>query len=131
MVYWRFYDFIVRIDRTGLEEWIHTLPRKVRKYVSEEVETRLEYLAHVEEWDRPDTGQLANGLIEIRIKLLRTQYRPICFYGPDRGEVSLLTGAIEKDRALIPPSAVSKATDRKNLILSDRRHVREHIIGKT
>lgn len=54
-----------------------------------------------------------DGLLELRRESGNVQFRPICCYGPERGEVALLVGAVEKGGKFVPASACSTAQDRK------------------
>ena len=129
MVYWTFLDFVDG-QRNGIQEWIEGLNRGVRKAVKAELNARLPLLAKCSKLDRPDTGQLRGkkyaGLFEIVMKVGGVQYRPLWCYGPQRGEVTLLTGAIEKGGRM-PNADCDRALRRMGIVHSgDRRYVCEH-----
>jgi hypothetical protein len=127
MAIWTFCEFVDAHDRSGFDEWIDSLPIGVRKKVRVEVNALLQYLALCEAFVFPYARKLhgAQGLWEIRIKVDRTQYRPLGFHGPMQHEATILTGAVEKGGKLKPASAIDTAIGRMNLAKSDRSFIRE------
>lgn len=125
MAYWTFYEFVSESGRGGFDEWIDDLPSKVQQKVRLAAFGRIRRLANSLKLDRPDTGQLEDGLWEIRLKVDNVHYRPICFYGPEQTEITILTGATEKDRTRRPPTADKVAKGRMDLVKRDRSYIRE------
>ncbi|MCL4553072.1 MAG: type II toxin-antitoxin system RelE/ParE family toxin [Candidatus Marsarchaeota archaeon] len=129
MAYWTFFDFVDERGRNGVQEWIADLNRGVRQAVKAELNSRIVLLENLQKLDRPDTGQLRGkrnaGLFEIILKLNQVEYRPLWCYGPEAGEVVILTGTIEKGGKMPPPD-LDRARRRKFLVMSDRSYMREH-----
>ena len=87
-------------------DWIATQPAGTRQRLKSALDTTLMILEGIRNLDRPLVGQLrgkpCKGLFEIKLKVDQTHFRPIGCYGPTDREFTLLAGAIEKDRKLIP-----------------------------
>jgi hypothetical protein len=66
------------------------------------------------------------GIVEIRIRWMNTQYRLLGFRGPDEREFSLLVPTIEQDDEFVPPTAPGIAITRMNVVIADRRRIIEH-----
>lgn len=64
-------------------------------------------------------------LFELRIPYNKVQYRPLGCYGPDQREFTILIGAIERN-SRIPQATLQVAMSRMQLVLNDRRWVREY-----
>jgi hypothetical protein len=119
---WRFLDF-----KTDSQN-------EIRKWAIEEgpaLRARLNALIrHLETLDRnlvraDNVGQLrkpgpchGHGFIELIITIGRNQYRPIGWYGPNTGDITLLVGAKEKGHDFEPRNACVQAVNRKNLVLT-------------
>ena len=65
------------------------------------------------------------GLGEVRLKLDQVNYRIISFFGPDRGEFTMLLVAVEKDWKLTPKDAQKIAKRRRDEVMNDRERARE------
>lgn len=65
------------------------------------------------------------GLGEVRLKLDRVNYRIISFFGPEKGEFTMLLVAVEKDWKLTPKDAHDIAKRRRDEIINDRERARE------
>jgi hypothetical protein len=109
-----------------LQEWYE----QQEDAVCAEFDTSLEYLRDLppERWDWPFVGILRReclGLIEIRFKASKVQYRPLGCYGPLRYEFTILFFAVEKGRKLKPPTACATALVRKVQVLQNRGSSRE------
>jgi hypothetical protein len=75
-----------------------------------------------QEWREPYTKQLegaCDGLLEIRFKADRVQYRPLGFYGPQRMEFTITLIAREIGDRFEPNDACEKALARKSDVLRD------------
>lgn len=120
---WVFKDFLSNRGDKEVRLWLDGLPKKARI----KIEKRLQYLSQVKklssepQYMKPYKGY--DDIFEIRIVCDGTQYRPLCCYGPEPEEVTLLIGAVEKDWALEPAKAADVAVARKNLILSGKGKV--------
>ena len=120
MKYRTFLDYIEPTGRNVIEEWLHGLPMEARLAIN----TRIQYLEVAEKLGRPYTAMLhgkCEGLFELRITHSKIQYRPLACYGPEKGQVTLLVGAIEKGDRLEPISACATALQRKANITESGR----------
>lgn len=108
-----FFDFVSTRGENVIESWLlNDIPKNARAAI----EAQLGFLRTVPTFQRPAAGDMkgreCRGLIEIRVKEDRQQYRVLACYGPGRGEVTLLVGAREKDRKLEPRDACATARRR-------------------
>lgn len=128
MRYWTFFDFVDERGQNAVRAWIESLGPSVRKAVKAQLNARLQYLETCSQLERPYVAALTgySGILEIRLKVERVQYRPLCCHGPAVREITILTGAIEKDDTLLPLSACDTALARRSLIMLERRYVSEH-----
>ena len=76
-----------------------------------------------QKWMSSYTGYVK--LFELRIPHNKVQYRPLGCYGPAQREFTILIGAIERN-SRIPKSTLNVAMSRMQLVLNDRRWVREY-----
>ncbi len=127
------YDYVEDVGggrvRNTIAEWMDSIgvrPKAkinaILKNLSETPQT---------EWHRSRAAEKLKGqgdLWEIKAFASDIQWRPIGFFGPDRGTFTLLVGAIEKDRRLLPPTVLATAQARKASVLADpKRHRRHHV----
>jgi hypothetical protein len=122
-----FYDFINARGENVIESWLlNDIPKDARA----EIEVQLFLLRNVQTLQRPAAGDMkgreCRGLIEIRVRHNRQQYRLLAYYGPQRGQVTLLIGAREKGNKLEPREACSIARRRISDIQEGRGTIREH-----
>src|SRR5687767_12679186 len=122
-----FYDFVNARGENVIEAWmLHNIPPAARA----EIEVQLALLRNVQTLTRPAAGFLTEGecrgLIEVRVKENRQQYRILGYHGPGRGQVTLLVGAREKDKRLEPREACSIAHSRIKALATGRGTIREH-----
>ncbi len=104
--------------------WLNGLPRPAKVKIN----TRIAFLETVEQLEMPDAKQLkgnCDGLVELRVQSGNVQYRPLCCYGPKRGQVTILVGAIERGNKLVPNSACATALMRKAEI-GEKERTRDH-----
>lgn len=98
---WKFYDYRSDTGKNLFQEWLHSIPIEGRAAVNDLIDHLTKSTA--DSLSRPDVGQLRHeckGLIELVVKLPTMQVRPIGMYGTGRKEITLLTGALEKDNQL-------------------------------
>src|ERR1039457_573214 len=99
---WTFYDFLDgRYERNLIREWLDSLPVKV----SAKIDARIFFMRAMRSWPPQYVSAFVgwSGIYELRITSFGSQYRPIFFYGPDRGDVTLVHAAIEKDWPVLRP----------------------------
>lgn len=122
-----FYDFVSARGENVIDAWLRNdIPEDARA----EIEVQLTLLRDVRTLARPAAGDMktreCRGLIEIRVKENRQQYRLLAYYGPGRAQVTLLIGAREKGGNLEPRDACSTALGRIKQIETGRGSIREH-----
>lgn len=74
------------------------------------------------EWREPHTKKLSgecDGLVEIRFEADKVQQRPIGYYGPARGQFTILIWATEKNGRFEPRTACSIAQRRRGEVDAD------------
>jgi hypothetical protein len=125
MALWIFKCFLSEHGRDVIDEWYRGLsPRAQRKF-----DTILEYLRDTPhtQWSPHLVFPLADsdGIYEIRFKVRNVLYRPLEFFGPDRGEFTLLIPAREQGNDFVPRNAKALAEERKHIVLMDRRRAHE------
>lgn len=104
--------------------WLNEIPKPVKAKINALIR-RLEI---VERLDVPEVRMLhgeCDGLMELRRTAGNLQYRPICCYGPGRGEVTLLAGATERGGRFVPSSMCETARARRARLTEEGR-TREH-----
>ena len=67
-------------------------------------------------------------IFELRIVSAGSQYRPLFFYGPSQGEVTLVHGTTEKGK--IPRRVFEYADGNRRIVLADRNRIAEHDFRK-
>jgi hypothetical protein len=108
----KFKDYVDPDGENVVLRWLNGLPKAAKVKIN----TRIEFLETVEQLEMPDARQLTgicDGLVELRVRSGNVQYRPLCYYGPKRREVTILAGAIEKGSKFEPSSACDTALMRK------------------
>lgn len=110
--YRTFKDFVDPDGENVILAWLNALPKAAKAKIN----ALLRRLEVVRSLEMPEARMLhgeCDGLLELRRESGNVQFRPICCYGPERGEVALLIGAVEKGGKFVPASACSTAQDRK------------------
>ena len=120
-------EFVAGSGRGVMSEWYEYLPLEAQRTF----EDRLNYLANspMSSWVRPmyAPAKKGSGLGKIRFKADRIEYRPLGFFGPGGQQFTLLIGAQERDRKLIPRDAVKQAMRRRDLIIADGSCIHEYV----
>lgn len=125
MAVWTFLDFVDERGLNVIHRWIEGLPKTAKV----KIQTQIPILAAMEQLRFPYTTMLegeCDGLMEIRFRVRNVQYRPLAYYGPQQGEVTILTGATEVGDRIEPPGICATALNRKALVDQDRRYVCPH-----
>lgn len=124
---WIFKDYVDSGGENVVRSWLDRQPKAAKAKINALIR-RLE----VVDWlDMPEVRMLqgeCDGLMELRTQAGNVQYRPLCCYGPQRREVIILIGAIEKGRKFVPPSACRTAQERKAQ-LAERGCTCDHDFG--
>ena len=120
---WKFYDFLDSRGNNLIREWLDSLPAKA----SAKIDARIAMMSAVRGvWPEQYVSALVGWpeIFELRIVSAGAQYRPICFYGPRRGEVTLVYGAIEK--GTLPRGTLNNAYKNREIVMDDRTRITEH-----
>lgn len=127
MANWTFLNYIGSDGTNYFRAWLDSLSLRVRMKIN----TRIQYLAQLpgnslpSQYTRKLTG--TDGLYEIRVTHENKQWRPIFCYGPNRGQITILAGAVERGSEFEPKTVLKTASQRKKHIAVEGR-TREHSI---
>jgi hypothetical protein len=124
---WLFFDYIDERGTNPIEAWLmdkRAVPVKARA----KIQRVLLQLAGTALWTRPYASNLDGyeGIVEIRIRCMNTQYRLLGFRGPDERQFSLLVPAIEQGDEFVPRNAPGIARTRMTVVNADRSRISEH-----
>lgn len=124
---WRFMDYYSEAGTNLIEKWYGRLPEDAQA----EFDILLDYLSITHSWtDLKQVKALTgkhSGLIELRFSSANVQYRPVGFFGPEKGEFTLVLGCQKKQAVYDPPDAFDTAADRKRLYFNiGRGSIHEH-----
>lgn len=123
---WTFYDFLdSRFENNEIRQWMDSLQVKA----AAKIDVRILFMRSVRVWPEQYVSALKGWpyLVELRIVSAGSQYRPIGFYGPQRGEFTLVLGAIEKGK--LPRRVLQHADSNRQLVIADRRRICEHVFA--
>ena len=120
MNYWTIKVFSREGKTRITDKWLESLPLGAQI----EINIRLRYLQAIKLWGRPYSAKLKGfpHIHEIIIKWKGNQYRPLGFFGRNKGEFTLLVGSVEKDSNFEPKNAPAIAEDRIKLVLGDEKY---------
>ena len=127
---WPIYSFVTHRGENIIREWL-----KKERVPKTQIAI---FQAKIDLYERagPDLspgfieGPVAKNIYKMKIKGHKghVQLRPMVCYGPFIDtEVTMLTGAIEKDFKLIPPNCKAEAQENREIVINDRtrrRHER-------
>ena len=121
---WTFLDYVDSDGSNQIEAWLDSLPKPARTPVRARL-TGILIMHSVQEQLRPPTFDPLPGrrMFKITFEKRRVAYRVFACYGPERKEVTLLAGAVERNNQYRPPGVFDTAARRRDEILSDRRRV--------
>ncbi|HUP45422.1 MAG TPA: type II toxin-antitoxin system RelE/ParE family toxin [Thermoanaerobaculia bacterium] len=124
MANWTFFDYVSERGVNEIDAWLDSLPPKA----AAKVEWLVSNLRGVPRLTRPYVGTRAKypSLYELVVDAGGRALRPLCCYGPDLRQVTILIGAEEKDGELIPKHVERTAEQRRLIILADRTRVIPH-----
>jgi hypothetical protein len=116
-LYRTFADFLRPDGENVVRTWLDGLPPLAKI----EINARLTYLQGLRVLGRPYTAVLKgdlDGLIEVRVKSNRVQYRLFGCYVPGKPVIALLVGATKRSsKTFNPPSAGDTAQQRRKIVL--------------
>lgn len=121
---WLFFDFVTERRENDIHRWLNS--SQVTKAAKVKINARIaalqgfplmpeQYISAYETWP---------GLVELKIVCDGAQYRPLGFYGPARGQFTLLVGGIEKGR--IPRRLLEVANERRKVVMANAGRVVPH-----
>jgi len=121
---WTFFDFFTERGENDIHRWLKSpeVPKAAKAKINARIIALQGFPLFPEQYISSYTGW--PGLLELRIVSNGVQYRPLGYYGPDRGQFSILVGGIEKGR--IPRRLLEVADERRKIVDSDPRRVRRH-----
>jgi len=130
---WELYDYVDHRGRNVIAEWIDSLQQRDQALMDE----KLLVLEEIGPDQALQTRLLAGPLRNSRRKITSiykihakgtVQLRPMLCKGPINNDVelTLLVGAIEKGRELVPANAVDTAEDRRGEILQNPNRREKH-----
>ncbi len=125
--YRTFKDYVAPDGENVVHSWLNGLPKPAKVKIN----ALLRRLEVVERLEMPEVRMLhgeCDGLMELRREAGNVQYRPICCYDPGRGDVTLLTGAVERGGRFVPASACATAQSRRAR-LTERGRTCDHDFG--
>lgn len=109
-----------------VEDWFRGIPPGARG----KLETRMTEMSGLPipdwhySWSRSYKG--VDGIFELKALYKNIQYRPLFCYGPNRGQITILIGAIEKGDSINPGNAPNVAEFRKRQIKKNPRRAKFH-----
>jgi hypothetical protein len=121
---WIFFDFLDTRGVNLIRQWLDSSDVPVK--AAAKIDARILYMQAQATWPPQYVSALAGwpDLFELRIVSAGSQFRPIGFYGPSRGEFTLLIGAVEKSK--IRSSVLEVADERRKIATQDRTRIRRH-----
>ena len=121
---WRFHDCLDARGVNLIRQWLDSSEVAVK--AAAKIDARILYMQSQTTWPPQYLSALVcwPGLFELRVVSAGIQYRPIGFYGPSRGEFTLLIGTVEKSK--IRNSVLEVADELGKIASKDRTRVREH-----
>ncbi len=123
---WTFYDFLDPRGVNLVRAWLDSLPVKV----AAKIDARILYMCTVRMWPEQYVSALKGwpDIFELRVVSAGSQYRPLCYYGPNRGNVTILHGTIEKGK--IPRRELEHADGNRRIVEAYPSRVEQHAFRK-
>ena len=127
MLPWIFYDFLDSRGNNEIRAWLDGLPEKAAAKIDVRI---LIMMRGVSVWPAQYVSSLKGWpeLVELRIVFGGNQYRPIGFYGPNRGEFTMVLGTIEKGK--LPRRILDVADSNRKLVIADPKRICEELLSK-
>jgi hypothetical protein len=123
---WTFYDFLDGRGVNLIRAWLNSLPDKA----AAKIDARIVYMRTVFPWPEQYVSSLTGWpeIFELRVVSAGPQYRPICFYGPRRREVTIVYGAIEKGK--LPKRILEDADNNRKIVQSNPSRIEPHVFRR-
>lgn len=120
---WAFFDFLSERGENEIHRWLNSgMPKAAKAKINARIAALQGFPLFPEQYISAYTGW--PKLLELRIASGGVQYRPFGFYGPARGQFSLLVGGVEKGK--VPKRLLEVADERRRIVVSDPGRVSKH-----
>ncbi len=120
---WTFFDFYSERGENEIHRWLNGgMPKAAKAKINARIAALQGFPVFPEQYISAYSGW--PGLLELRIVSGGVQYRPFGFYGPSRGQFSLLIGGVEKGK--VPKQILEVADERRRVVLDDPSRVGRH-----
>lgn len=120
---WTFFDFFNERGENEIHRWLNGgMPKTAKAKINGRIAALQGFPLFPEQYISAYNGW--PGLLELRIVSGGVQYRPFGFYGPRRGQFSLLVGGTEKGK--VPRATLEVADERRSVVINNPSRVREH-----
>lgn len=124
------YDYVDGSGENVIETWMRSIGVKSKAAINNKMEHILAQTPQ-DQWHLSRVAAKRKGepdIWEIKVKADNSQWRPLGFFGPERGVFTLLVGALEKGDKLQPPNVPAVAQTRKlNVQSNPAIHRRIHV----
>ena len=109
-----------------IRAWLDSLPEKAIA----KIDARIVFMRATRIWPEQYVSALAGwpDLYELRVVSAGSQYRPLFFYGPSRGQVTIVYGAIEKGK--LPKRVLEHADGNRQVATANRSRITEHVFRR-
>jgi hypothetical protein len=123
---WTFYDFLDIRGVNLIRAWLDSLPVKA----AAKIDARIVYMRAVRVWPEQYVSALKGwpDVFELRVVSAGSQYRPLCFYGPGVGDLTIVHGAIEKGK--LPRRVLEHADGNRRIAQADPSRIEPHVFRK-
>jgi len=127
MPLWTFRDYLDAGGTNVIRQWMDS--DEVPLEAAVKIDTRILFLADLPVWPPQYVSAITGwpDLLELRVVYAGNQYRPLGFYGPGY-EFTIVHAAVEKRK--LPRHVLVTATERMNIVRSDRRRSCAHEFRK-
>lgn len=119
---WEFLDYYNQRGDNEIHDWLNSLPLPAKAKINARIFALQgfsifpeQYFSAYKRWP---------GLYELRVVYANVQYRPFGFYGPGRGQFTLLVGGIEKGS--VPKGLLERADDRRKTVEASPDRAKPH-----
>lgn len=127
---WEVLDYVDHRGTNVVSAWLHGLSDAARNAVDTAI---INIEASREPLRRPYVGKLKKqkgkdcaDLIELIVPYGGQQFRPIAYYGPNRGQITILAGAEEQNKRFVPEGVCTKAKHRRERLDSNEGRTERH-----
>ena len=123
---WTFYDFLDSRGMNQIRPWLDSIPERA----AAKIDARIIYMSSLRIWPEAFVSALTGyrDIFELRIAAHGSQYRPLCYYGPTRRDVTILLGATEKGK--LPRRVLDNAEKNRSVVEADNSRIEPHVFRK-